>query len=52
MSGGYTRLVAWEERKVETEDGTHTSDRASSASSSRRRGSTTHEDRGASEVLL
>jgi hypothetical protein len=50
MSGGYTRPVAWEERKVETEDGTHTSDCALSASSSCRRSCITREDRGASEV--
>jgi hypothetical protein len=50
MSGGYTRLVGKEEKKVETEDGTHTSDRASSASSSCGQSSTTREDRGASVV--
>jgi hypothetical protein len=50
MSGGYTGLVAKEEKKVETEDGTHTGDRASSASSSCRRSSTAREDRGANVV--
>jgi hypothetical protein len=40
-SGGYTRLVAGEERKVEIEDGIHAGDRASNVSSSRRRSSTT-----------
>jgi len=46
MSGGYTGLLG----KEETEDGTHTGDRASSASSSCRRSNTTREDRGASVV--